>query len=107
METAGSGELRETSLCAWFGFWAQFVALAFAAVLGMVFAGGDAAPGDQTCGVVLVLGAVALMFMRLKNWFDYGSTGWSRFLLVDDMPNLIAMVVIFVILGVVGMNVAA
>jgi hypothetical protein len=105
--TSGGGDLHETSLCTWFGFWAQFVLLAFACVIGLMFAGGNAAPGDQTCGVVLVLAAVALMFMRLKNWFDYGNTGWSRFFLVDDMPNLIAVTGIFVVLGIVGMNIAA
>jgi hypothetical protein len=100
-------ELRETSLCAWFAFWAQFIVLGFAAILGAVFAGNGGAPGDQICGVILILASFALIFMRLKSWFDQGTVGWGGIVLVDDMPNLVVAIVVFVILGLVGLFVAA
>ena len=99
--------LREVSLCGWFSFWAQFAVLGAAAVLGAFFAGADVEPGDQTCGVILIAAAFLLMFLRIKAWFDSGSTGGTRALLVDDMPNLIAITVVFVVLALSGIFVAA
>ncbi len=97
----------ELGLCAWIGFWAQLVVLGACAVLGAVFASADSAPGDYTCGLLLSLGAVALAFMRLKNRFDGGAAGWGSFLLVDDMPSLVAVIVIFTLLALAGLFTAA
>jgi len=94
-------------LCAWIGFWAQFAVLGGLAVLGAVFASSDNFPGDYTCGLLLSLAAVALAFMRLKDRFDSGTSGWASFLLVDDLPNLVAVIVIFAILALAGLFTAA
>ena len=92
---------------AWFAFWAELAVLAFAAIIGATFASEDAAPGDYACGLVLGLAAIALAFLRVKNRFDGGPIGWAGFLLVDDMPNLIAVIVIFTLLALAGLIVAA
>jgi len=98
--------LQSGELCAWIAFWAQLVVLAALAVLGAAFASKDSAPGDYACGLVLSLAAIALAFMRLKSRFDGGADGGS-FLLVDDIANLVAVIVIFAILGLVGLFIAA
>jgi hypothetical protein len=98
-------ETGEQSLCAWFGFWAQFFALGILAILGALFAGGGG-PGDETAGVILVVAASLLAFLRLKSSFDGAPANWGAWLLVSDIPSLIAMIVIFVILGMTGLFVA-
>lgn len=98
---------REAGLCAWFGFWAPLIILGFLAVLGAFFASADIAPGDEGCGLILSLAAVALAFLLLKRRFDGGPAGWGRFLLVDDMANLIAVIVVFILLALAGLFVAA
>lgn len=100
-------EPSELGLCAWVAFWAQFVVLGVVAVLGAFFASENTAPGDYACGLVLSLAALALAFMRLKNRFDGGSADWASFLLVDDMANLLAVIVIFAVLGLAGLFFAA
>ena len=45
--------------------------------------------------------------MRLKNRFDGGAADWGSFLLVDDMANLVAVIVIFAVLGLAGLFIAA
>ncbi len=100
----GPGEL---GFCAWIGFWAQLVVLGVVAVLGAFFASKNSDPGDYTGGLVLSLAAIALAFMRLKDRFDGGSGDWASFLLVDDMANLLVVIVIFTILGLAGLFIAA
>jgi hypothetical protein len=97
----------ETGLCAWIAFWAQLVVLGGLAVLGAFFASKDSAPGDYACGLLLGLAAIVLAFMRLKNRFDGDAADWGSFLLVDDMPSLVAVIVIFTILGLAGLFTAA
>ncbi len=94
-------------LCAWIAFWAQLVVLAALAVIGASFASDDSAPGDYACGLLLSLAAIALAFMRVKNRFDGGTADWGSFLLVGDMANLLAVIVIFTILGLAGLFTAA
>ena len=103
----GQLEPGELGLCAWIGFWAQLVVLGVLVVLGAFFASANSAPGDDTCGLVLILATIALAFMRLKSRFDGGAVGWGSFLLVDDMPNLVAVIVIFAVLALAGLFVAA
>jgi len=103
-----TAEVSDLSMCAWIGFWAELAVLGVLAVLGAFFASGDGAPGDYACGLVLSLAAIALAFMRLKRRFDGGrAADWGSFLLVDDMANLLAVIVIFTILGLAGLFVAA
>ena len=100
--------IGELGLCAWIGFWAELGVLAGLAVLGAFFAGADSAPGDATCGLVLGLAAIALAFLRLKNRFDGApQCDWAGFLLVDDFAKLVLMIVVFVVLALGGLFVAA
>jgi len=100
-ETPGAG------YWSWFGFWAQFVVLGLLAILGAFSASEGGQSGDYTCGMLLSLGAIALAFLRLKDWFDGGAVGWTGFLFVDDMPNLAIVVPVFAMVGLVGLFVAA
>jgi hypothetical protein len=108
MEQSSTGpEAGELGVCAWIGFWAPLVMLGVLAVLGAFIASGNAAPGDYACGLVLTLAAIALAFMRLKNRFDGSPADWASFLLVDDLPNLVAVIVVFAVLGLTGLLAAA
>ena len=101
-----SARAESNELCAWIAFWAQLVVLAALAVLGAFFASDDSAPGDYACGLLLSLAAIALAFLRVKNRFD-AAADWVSFLLVDDMANLLAVIVVFTILGLAGLFTAA
>jgi hypothetical protein len=92
---------------AWFGFWAQFVVLGGLAILGLVVAGSDAAPGDGTTGLVLAVVAVALAFMRLKHSFDGNVGSWVEFLLVDRPSNLVVVIPLFTVIALAGLFIAA
>ncbi len=92
---------------AWIAFWASLAVLFYLAVLGAFFASADRAPGDYACGLILSIAAIALAFMRLKNRFDGGQPGWASFLLVDGMANLAAVIVVFVVVGLAGLFIAA
>ena len=100
-------EPGELGICAWIGFWAPLVVLGVLTVLGAFFASANSAPGDYTCGLVLSFAAIALAFMRLKSRFDGAAADWASFLLVDDLPNLVAVIVVFAVLGLAGLIVAA
>jgi hypothetical protein len=91
----------------WIGFWGQFAVLALLAIVGAFFASEGGEPGDYSCGLWLSVTAIALAFLRLKQYFDTGRTDWPSFLFVDDMTNLIAVIVVFVIVGLIGLFVAA
>jgi hypothetical protein len=105
--TRNDQEAGELGLRAWIGFWAQLVVFAALAVLGAFFASEDRAPGDYACGLVLSLTAIVLAFMRLKGRFDGAAADWGDFLLVDDMANLVAVIVVFTLLALAGLFVAA
>jgi hypothetical protein len=106
-ESRAGPEPSELGYCAWIAFWVQLAVLGGFAVLGAFFASEYRAPGDYTCGLLLSLAAIALAFMRLKNRFDGGAADWRSFLLVDDMANLLAVIVIFTVLGLAGLFTAA
>jgi hypothetical protein len=91
----------------WFGFWIQLFVLALCVVLG-AFAASDARePGDYAAGIVLILGALALAFWRLKLGLDGAAPGWRNFLLVGNMTSLVVAIAIFVIVGLAGLFVAS
>jgi hypothetical protein len=91
----------------WIAFWGQLIVLALLAVLGAFYASADEAPGDYACGLTLTLTAIALAFLRLKSRFDGAPAGWGSFCLVDDMANLVAVIVVFTIVALAGLFVAA
>jgi hypothetical protein len=91
----------------WIVFWAQFALLAVLAIVGAFWASQAEGPGDYDTGLWLSLASVALAFMRLKQYFDAGRTDWPTFLFVDDMMNLIAAIIVFAIVALVGLFVAA
>ena len=100
-------DANDLGFTGWIVFWCQLVVLALLVVLGAFYASADEAPGDYACGLVLGLAAIALAFLRLKNRFDGAPMGWGSFCLVDDMANLVAVIVAFVIVALVGLFVAA
>lgn len=99
----------ELGYCAWLLFWGRLVVLGAAALLGAFFASADAAPGDETCGLLLAVAAVVLAFLLLKQRFDGGSSvaGPGSFLFVDTLPGLLVATVIFAALALAGLAVAA
>jgi hypothetical protein len=108
----GSPEPGAPGVGAWILAWGEVVVLAFLAIVGAFFASANASPGDYACGMTLAVTAIALAFLRLKARFDNASDGggsgnWASSLLVDDWANLTAVVVIFVILALIGLFLAA
>ena len=91
----------------WFGFWAEFVVLGLLAIVGAFFASQGGRPGDYTAGLILSLTAIALAFLRLKLRLDGGPSDWGRFLLIDDMRNLVLVIAVFTALGLAGLFIAA
>jgi hypothetical protein len=91
----------------WVGFWLQFLLLGLCVVIGAFAASGAEEPGDYAAGITLILGAVALAFLRLKLRFDDGEQGWANFLLVDNMAGLVAVIVVFIVTGLAGLFLAA
>lgn len=107
---AGTGarpEPGEPGVGAWIAAWAELVLLGYLAIIGAFFASDDLSPGDYACGLTLSIAAVALVFLRLKSRFDGDASDWASFLLVDDVPNLIAVVIVFTIVGLAGLFMAA
>ncbi len=107
-ETSREAEPAERAFWVWLGFWLQFVVLGLLVVVG-AFAASAArgSSGDYACGILLILGALALAFLRLKQRFDGGAPGWREFLLVDDMTNLAVAIPLFTVIGLAGLFIAA
>lgn len=101
------GEAGELGYAGWIAFWLQLIVLGLLAVLGAFYASADEAPGDYTCGLLLSLAAIALAFMRLKSRLDNAAGGCTGFLLVDDVANLVAVIVVFTVVALAGLFVAA
>ena len=107
MQQTRDPQTSDPGMLPWLGFWAQFLVLGFLVVVGAAVAS-RSDPGDYTTGMILSLAAIALAFMRLKHHFDGGAAvGWGNYLLVDTMGNLVFAIVVFVILGLGGLIVAA
>src|ERR1051326_4529902 len=106
-QSSAAPQSSDIGFCAWIAFWAQLVVLGVVAVLGAAFASADRAPGDDTCGLLPSLGAIALSFMLIKNRFDGETANCCAFLLVNDMKNLVATIVVYSVLGLIGLFLAA
>jgi hypothetical protein len=106
VETSREPEPAEDAFWSWLGFWVQFLVLGLLVVIGAFAASHADRPGDYACGVLLILGALALAFLRLKRRFDGGAPGWGDFLFVDDMTNLSVAIPLFAVIGLVGLFVA-
>jgi uncharacterized membrane protein len=106
-ETSRGPELAERAFWSWLGFWVQFLILGLLVVIGAFAASEPRAPGDYACGMLLLLGALVLAFLRLKQWFDGGAAGWLSFLFVDDMKSLVVAIPLFTVIGLVGLFIAS
>jgi hypothetical protein len=106
VETIGGPEPPERAFWWWLGFWVQFIILGLCVVIGAFAASAAAGPGDYASGMLLMLGALALAFLRLKQRFDGGTPGWRNFLFVDDMKSLAVAIPLFTIIGLAGLFVA-
>jgi len=105
-ETDGQEVSEEQAFWSWLGLWLQFLILAVCVVLGAFVASAATQPGDYGCGVALILGALVLAFMRLKQRFDDGDPNWLRFLFVDNMASLAVAIPVFTVIGLIGLFIA-
>lgn len=96
----------ERAFWGWLGFWVQFFVLGVLAMIGAFAASAPSEPGDYTAGLLLLLGAAALAFARLKHRLDGGAPGWGAFLFVDDMKSLAVALPLFVVIGLAGLFIA-
>ena len=107
----GSPEPGMAGAGAWIIAWGEIVLLGVLAIVGAFFASANASPGDYACGMILILAAIALAFLRLKARLDDRPMGrpgdWAGSLLVDDWANLTVVIVVFVLLGLAGLFLAA
>ncbi|HEV2100741.1 MAG TPA: hypothetical protein VGR45_17680 [Stellaceae bacterium] len=87
----------------WLGFWLQFLILGLFVVIGAFTASECLGPGDYVIGMLLILGALVLAFLRLKHRFDGGSPSWGDFLFVDHMKSLTIAIPLFAVLGLIGL----
>lgn len=105
-ETSRGPEPAEQGFSSWLGFWLQFAILALCVALGAFAASSGELPGDYGCGIAVILGALALAFVRLKQSFDGRSPAWREFVFVRDMPSLAVAIPVFTVIGVVGLFIA-
>ncbi len=106
VETSREPEPAEGAFWSWLGFWVQFLILGLFVVIGAFAASECRGPGDYVTGMLLIIAALVLAFLRLKRWFDGGASGWGNFLLVDDMKNLTVTIPIFAVIGLAGLFIA-
>ncbi len=104
---AGSPQPGAAGAGAWILGWGEFVLLGFLAIVGAFFASANASPGDYACGMILMLAAIALAFLRLKARLDGAAEGWAGSLLASDWANLTVIIVVFVMLALIGLFIAA
>jgi len=105
-ETSRGMEPAEPAFWSWLGFWVQFFVLGLFVVIGAFAASECRVPGDYATGLLLILGALALAFLRLKHRFDGGVPGWRDFLLVGDMKTLAVAIPLFAVIGLGGLFIA-
>lgn len=91
----------------WILFWARLLVLAAVGVVGAFYAAGAAGTADYDCGVALGAVAMLLAFLHIKARFDGEAAGRAGILLVSEMSSLVAVIVVFVVLALAGLFVAA
>lgn len=106
-ETSREPEAAERAFWSWLGFWVLFLVLGLCVVLGAFAASRGEESGDYTAGVVLILAALALAFLRLKQSFDESSLSFGNFLFVDSMASLVVVISLFVVIGLAGLFIAS
>ncbi len=106
-ETSREPEAAERAFWSWLGFWVLFLVLGMCVVLGAFAASYAEEPGDYAAGLVLILAALALAFLRLKQSFDEGSQRFGNFLFVDSMASLVVVIPMFIIMGLAGLFIAS
>jgi hypothetical protein len=106
VETSRRPQPAERAFWSWLGFWLQFLVLGLCVVIGAFAASECRGPGDYASGMLLILGALALAFLRLKHRFDGGASGWGEVLLVDDMKGLAVAIPLFAVIGLAGLFIA-
>ncbi len=107
VETSRELEPAERAFWSWLGFWVQFLLLGLCVVIGAFAASRAEEPGGYAAGIVLILCALLLAFLRLKQRFDGGRSGWRSFLLVDNMKSLVVAIPTFAIIGLIGLFIAS
>jgi hypothetical protein len=105
-ERRGAPDTAERAFWSWLGFWLQIAILLAFALIGAFGASGAQRPGDYGCGMSLLLGAIALAFLRIKHRLDGGNSGLGQFLLVEDMWNLGLVIPLFAVIGLAGLFIA-
>jgi uncharacterized membrane protein len=106
-ETSRGPEPGERAFWPWLGFWVQLIVLGLFVVIGAFCASESREPGDYASGMLLIVGALALAFLRLKRRFDGGGPGWRDFLFVDDMISLAIAIPLFTVIGLAGLFIAS
>jgi hypothetical protein len=106
-QTGREPETSDHAFWSWLAFWVQFLLLGLCVVIGAFAASRAAEPGDYAAGIVAILGASALAFLRLKDRFDGAPMGWRKALLVDNMTSLVLAIAVFVIVGLAGLFMAS
>ncbi len=106
VDEARKSQPADTAFWSWLGFWVQFLALGLCVVLGAFAASGAEGPGDYTAGLILMISALVLAFLRLKQTFDQHPGGLANVLLVDNYAGLAVVVPLFVIVGLAGLFIA-
>jgi hypothetical protein len=99
-------QAADRAFWSWLGFWVQFLVLGICVVLGAFTASGSEEPGDYAAGIVLIICALALAFLRLKQSFDGRPSGLGNFLLVDNLAGLAVVVPLFAVIGIAGLFLA-
>ena len=106
VENGREPEVADRAFWSWLGFWVQFLVLGICVVLGAFAASGAEEPGDYGAGIVLIICALALAFLRLKQSFDGRPSGLGNFLLVDSFAGLAVVVPLFAVIGIAGLFLA-
>src|ERR1700761_1597901 len=87
----------------WLGVWGSFLVLGICLVLGAFAASAAEEPGDYAPGIVLIICALALAFLRLKQSFDGWPSGLSTLLLVNNLAGLAVVIPLFAVIGIAGL----
>lgn len=107
MDEAGErAEDGDRGFWQWLRFWIELLILAVLAVLGAFFAARATVPGDYSSGMILILAAIALAFLRLKHRLDGGGQDWIGFVLVDRKRDLAIVLPLLALAAFAGLLVA-